>query len=65
MPKPQARGEAPADGWYHLQFQAVSGAAGTADFRTWANNNNQTSPSSERLSAARPRGSVRTTVNPT
>ena len=49
VPKPQARGEAPINGWYHLQFQAVSGAAGTADFRTWANNNNQASPSSERL----------------
>lgn len=49
IPKPQARGEAPVNGWYHLQFQAVSGGAGAADFRIWANNNNQTSPSSERL----------------
>jgi len=49
IPKPQSRGNAPVNGWYHLQFQATSGAAGTADFRIWANNNNQTQPSTERL----------------
>lgn len=48
VPKPQQRGDAPVGGWYHLQFQAVSGAAGAADFRIWANNNNQNSPSTER-----------------
>jgi len=47
--KPQANGAAPVDGWYHLQFQATSGADGTADFRTWANNNNQATPSAEHL----------------
>jgi hypothetical protein len=49
VPKPNYNGAAPVNGWYHLQFQAVSGAAGTADFRTWANNNSQSAPSSERL----------------
>jgi hypothetical protein len=48
-PKPQSVGAAPVNGWYHLQFQATTGQNGTADFRTWANNNNQGSPSSERL----------------
>jgi hypothetical protein len=48
VPKPQSRGEAPTDGWYHLQFQATSGAAGQAAFRIWANNNAQSSPSTER-----------------
>jgi hypothetical protein len=49
VPKPQGNGAAPVGGWYHLQFQAVSGTDGTADFRTWANNNAQSAPSSERL----------------
>lgn len=49
VPKPQARGAAPINGWYHLQFQATSGGNGQADFRSWANNNSQTAPSSERL----------------
>lgn len=48
-PKPQFNGATPVNGWYHLQFQATTGYDGTADFRTWANNNNQSSPSSERL----------------
>ncbi len=48
VPKPQQRGDAPVGGWYHLQFQAQSGAPGAAAFRIWANNNAQTSPSSER-----------------
>lgn len=51
-PKPQNAGAAPINGWYHLQFQATSGANLTADFRTWANNNNQASPSSEHLNMA-------------
>ena len=46
-PKPQNRGERSTDGWYHLQFEAVPGNNGAADFRIWANNNNQSSPSSE------------------
>jgi hypothetical protein len=49
VPKPQNNGAAPVDGWYHLQYQGVSGAAGTADFRIWANNNAQSNPSSEHL----------------
>jgi hypothetical protein len=49
VPKPQSNGAAPSGGWYHVQFQATSGANGTADFRTWANNNVQSAPSSERL----------------
>jgi hypothetical protein len=49
VPKPQNNGAAPTDGWYHLQFQAVSGNNGEADFRTWANNNSYTAPSSEHL----------------
>jgi hypothetical protein len=52
IPKPQANGAAPSDGWYHLQFQATSGNAGSADFRIWANNNDQTRPSSEHLNMA-------------
>lgn len=49
VPAPQSLGSAPVDGWYHLQFQAVSGNDGQADFRTWANNNDQAMPSTERL----------------
>ncbi|HEU4779624.1 MAG TPA: hypothetical protein VFS58_07035, partial [Steroidobacteraceae bacterium] len=49
VPKPQNQGAAPINGWYHLQYQATTGGNGTADFRIWANNNNQTSPSSEHL----------------
>jgi hypothetical protein len=47
VPKPQMRGERSTDGWYHLQFEAVPGNNGQADFRIWANNNAQSSPSSE------------------
>jgi len=47
--KPQNTGAAPVNGWYHMQFQATSGANGTADFRTWANNNSQSTPSSQRI----------------
>lgn len=49
VPKPQATGSAAADGWTHLQFEAVSGPDGQADFRTWANAPLQAAPSSERL----------------
>jgi hypothetical protein len=52
VPKPQRHGAAPVDGWYHLQFQAVSGADGAADFRAWANNNEERTPSSEHLNMA-------------
>ncbi len=48
VPKPQNVGAAPVEGWYHLQFEAVSGDADQTTFRTWANNNNQALPSSER-----------------
>jgi hypothetical protein len=47
--KPNANGAAPIDGWYHLQFQAVSGLSGGGAFRTWANTNVQSAPSSERV----------------
>jgi len=47
--KPQAVGAAPVDGWYHLQFQAITGAAGASGMRVYANNNDQARPSSERL----------------
>jgi hypothetical protein len=53
MPRPQKRGEAPADGWYHLQFQAVSGADGQADFRGWANTNDEAAPSSAHIDMAK------------
>ncbi len=49
VPKPQATGSAAVDGWTHLQFEAVSGPDGKADFRTWANAPRQSAPSSERL----------------
>jgi hypothetical protein len=49
VPPPQSIGAAPQDGWYHLQFEAVTGPDGTADFRTWANNNDRSRPSSEHL----------------
>jgi hypothetical protein len=49
VPKPQNIGAAATDGWYHLQFQATTGNNGQADFRSWANNNSQSSPSSEHL----------------
>lgn len=49
VPKPQSNGAAAVNGWYHLQFQATSGNVGSADFRSWANNNNQSVPSSEHL----------------
>ena len=52
VPKPQANGTAPVNGWYHMQFQAVPGAAGQATFRTWANNNEQGRPSSEHTNIA-------------
>jgi hypothetical protein len=52
VPKPQGNGAAPTDGWYHLQFQATSGSNGNADFRIWANNNEQSRPSSEHLNMA-------------
>jgi hypothetical protein len=48
VPKPQNTGSAAVDGWYHLQFEAVSGGADQTTFRTWANNNDQATPSSER-----------------
>jgi hypothetical protein len=51
--QPQRRGAAPVDGWYHLQFQAVSGEAGQSAFRAWANNNDQASPSSEHVNMRR------------
>jgi hypothetical protein len=47
--KPQNNGAAPAGGWYHLQFQAIPGPAGASGMRSWANNNSQGAPSSERL----------------
>jgi hypothetical protein len=50
--KPQSNGAAPSGGWYHLQFQATSGANGQADFRGWANNNNQSAPSAQHLDMA-------------
>jgi hypothetical protein len=52
VPKPQNRGAAAVGGWYHLQFEAVPGNNGQADFRIWANNNTQTSPSSEHVNMA-------------
>jgi hypothetical protein len=52
VPKPQNVGAAPVNGWYHLQYQATSGGDGTADFRIWANNNSQSTPSSEHLNMA-------------
>ena len=48
VPKPQSRGEPALQGWTHLQFQATSGLPGLAAFRIWANNNNQSLPSTER-----------------
>jgi hypothetical protein len=50
--KPQNNGAAPSNGWYHLQFQATSGGNGQADFRSWANNNNQSAPSAQHLDMA-------------
>ena len=50
VPKTQHHGAASTDGWYHLQFQAVSGAPGQAAFRSWANHNDFATPSSQRLS---------------
>ncbi len=48
VPKPQGTGAAPVGGWYHLQFQATSGANGQSGFSVWANNNSQSNPSSRR-----------------
>ena len=48
VPKPQNYGEAAVDGWTHLQFEAVPNPQEQTTFRTWANNNNQAMPSSER-----------------
>ncbi len=44
---PQHVGAAPIDGWYHLQFFIKSGD-GDAEFRIWANNNDEATPSSRR-----------------
>lgn len=52
VPKPQNVGAAAVDGWYHLQFEAVSGDANQTTFRTWANNNDQSMPSSEHTNMA-------------
>jgi hypothetical protein len=49
VPAPQSIGAPAEDGWTHLQFEAVSGADGQAAFRTWANNNDEANPSSERV----------------
>jgi hypothetical protein len=48
-PKPANVGAAPVDGWYHLQFQAISGEDDLSGFRTWVNNNDLTQPSTEHL----------------
>src|SRR5690606_16072194 len=44
---PQHVGAAPTDGWYHLQFYIKSGD-GDAEFRVYANNNDEATPSSRR-----------------
>jgi hypothetical protein len=49
VPPPGAHSDAPVDGWYHMQFEAVSGPEDEPDFRTWANNNDQSEPTSEHL----------------
>ncbi len=48
VPKTQNHGEPAVDGWTHLQFEAIPNPAEQTTFRTWANNNNQSMPSSER-----------------
>ena len=45
---PQHVGAAPIDGWYHLQFYLKSGLASDAEFRIWANNDDEANPSSQR-----------------
>jgi hypothetical protein len=47
-PGPQNSAKAIA-GWTHIQIYAESGGAGQGVFRTWANNDNAASPSSERI----------------
>jgi len=49
VPAPQRVGAPPRDGFYHLQFEAVSGLPGQADFRTWANNDDAARPSAEHV----------------
>jgi hypothetical protein len=49
VPPPQSTGTAAAGGWTHLQFEAVSGPDGQSAFRTWANNNDEANPSTERV----------------
>jgi hypothetical protein len=44
---PQHAGAPPADGFYHLQFLLKSGDS-DAEFRIWANNNDESNPSSRR-----------------
>jgi hypothetical protein len=38
-----------SDGWYHVQVYAQSGNAGGGQFKVWANNNNFSSPTSQRI----------------
>jgi hypothetical protein len=44
---PQHVGAAPVNGWYHLQFYVKSGD-GDAEFRVYANNDDEANPSSRR-----------------
>jgi hypothetical protein len=42
-----ARGAAPVDGWYHLQFSARSGITPSCEFTIWMNTNDEDNPTSE------------------
>jgi hypothetical protein len=47
-PAPGPNSAASTDGWYHIQMECKSGTAGNVEFRTWANNDTQGSPTAER-----------------
>lgn len=46
---PGPHSERARDGWYHVQIYAQSGQPGQGMFKVWANNNSQSTPTSERI----------------
>lgn len=46
---PGANSARPSNGWYHVQIYVQSGAPGQGAFKTWANNNTFSTPTSQKI----------------